>query len=571
MLRELMDESHLEDLLGGIAGLTGWQFAAYDHQRTLIVATPTCNAYLNGAGNLPPRELPRLSPLRIPSREPPAELLIGQTKGIVHVAAPVVIEQQVAGYAVLGGLRQEAEACPLAEADDALRAAFEALPSCDWRADSQALKSLRWVARQLGELGRRERRVASTTEKLTLMSDIASLLTGEQDLQRILEHIVAETARALGCRYCSLRLYNPETKELELTAGYNLSEQYLAKGVVRRQATSIDDDALRGEMVYVEDARSDPRFQFSEAARREGIVSVLTTGMLYHDRPVGVMRVYTDRKQHFRAPQKELLRAVAAQAAVAIVNARLIEQRVRSATLEREVAVAGEVQKRMLGTAPPPSEHVSIAQVVSPTRSVSGDFCDYLSFCDGSLAVVIGDVVGKGIPAALLGSMLRGAMRASAEACYELGELFTLLNRQLCRETHAREFATMVMAVISPDGRELTYCSAGHEPLLLVRDGELQPLEDGGLVIGIDPAQTYQATKVPLQPGDFLLLYTDGAIDGMNFAGETFGRERLNTALATHASLPPTEAVRSIEWDLRRFIGLAEQADDITLIGVRVH
>jgi sigma-B regulation protein RsbU (phosphoserine phosphatase) len=261
---------------------------------------------------------------------------------------------------------------------------------------------------------------------------------------------------------------------------------------------------------------------------------------------------------------------VAAQAAVAIVNARLIEQRVQAVTLERELKVAGQVQSRMLGGEPPQFDQVEIARVFSPTRTVTGDFCDFFTLCDGRVAAVVADVVGKGVPAALLGAMLRGAMRASAEACHEPGELFRRLNQHMCQETNLGEFATVVMVTISPDGRTLEYCSAGHEPVLLVRGNQVLTLEDGGLVLGVNPDERYEAHTLPVEPDDFLVLYTDGAIDALNFAQENFGRARFNAALRTYAALSTTEAVRSIEWDIRRFVGLAEQADDITLIGLRI-
>jgi sigma-B regulation protein RsbU (phosphoserine phosphatase) len=182
---------------------------------------------------------------------------------------------------------------------------------------------------------------------------------------------------------------------------------------------------------------------------------------------------------------------------------------------------------------------------------------------------------------------LRGALRASADACVGspaapdrgagtgsgtrsgLVELFARLNRHMCRETTTREFATLAMLVVAPDGRSAEYCSAGHEPPLLLRRGQLTHIEEGNLVLGVDAHAPYEQSRLTFEAGDFLLLYTDGAIDALNFAGERFGRERLDAALHQYGTLAPEPALRNIVWDIRRFVGLAEQADDLTVVGVQ--
>jgi len=573
MLRELLDPAFVEDFTDGLARACGLRVLMYDSQRELITASPPTSAYARLVDCLPQTLPMRLEFIRLPADEPPAQVAVYGTRGASYVLAPVYVGQLSAGFIGVGEVRRTAEADgPVAagESDAAARtAALHALPLLDEVVDARPVRAVRWAARLLSEWCRRELRAAGMAEQLALVGDLATLLTGEQDLQPVLDRIVAETARVMKVRFCSLRLYNEQTNELTIKAGYNLSPRYLSKGQIRRSDSPIDDEALSGNVVYVEDAARDPRFQFPEDAQREGIVSVLTTGLHYRGRPVGVMRVYTDRRQVFRRGQRDLLRAVAAQAATASVSARLLEERLRSAETERQLALAGQIQARRFDAPPPQHPCLQTARVFSPSSHVSGDFCDFVTFCDGRFGVVVADVVGKGVPAALLGASLRGALRAGTEACLSLGELFERLNRHVCRETTPSEFVTMLMVALSPDGRVAEYCSAGHEPLLLLRDDVVRPVHDAGLVLGVEPTERYTAHRLELRPHDFLLLYTDGAIDAVNFADEAFGRPRLHEALRQYGQLEPQQVLRNIMWDIRRFIGLAEQVDDLTMVGLR--
>jgi sigma-B regulation protein RsbU (phosphoserine phosphatase) len=179
-------------------------------------------------------------------------------------------------------------------------------------------------------------------------------------------------------------------------------------------------------------------------------------------------------------------------------------------------------------------------------------------------------VVGKGIPASLLMSTVRGALRAGADYCANLAELLNRLNRQICRETLASEFVTLHLLALDAEARQLTYCSAGHEPLLILRDGQVQATTEADLVLGVEPDVIYHEHTLPLAPGDFLLLYTDGAIEARNFADEEFGRQRLHESLRAYGALAPQQILNNIVWDVRRFVGLAEQADDLTLVGLRI-
>ncbi len=565
MIRELIDIAVLEDFLSGLSAASGLQTAVFSPRGRLICACP---------GGQEPRSGPRLERLPqrlamtklLPAHEPPANVAVIEQEGLAWLVVPVYINQKVGGFVALGPFRSDDPVqTPTDELDDTL--AWP--PRLERRGDTLPVVLGRWASRLLAAWCLNEARLDVAAEELALLGDIGELLSGEQDLQTVLDHIVERTARVMNLKYCSLRLYDPATDKLTVRAGYNVSERYHDELTLLRSENPIDDQALRGELVYIEDARTDPRVRFDEA-KRLNVVSGLVAGMIYRGEPVGVLRVYADHRKRFRSQQRKLLRAVAAQAAVAVVNSRLFSERLRSALLERQLKTAGAVQERMTRQPPPEHPRVQSARVFEPSSHVGGDFCDIFALSDGRLAAVVGDVVGHGMPAALLMASARAALRSAARYCSDLGRLAAQLNAHILAETASSEFVTMLLVTVDARGRELRFVNAGHEPLILLRERRIRQPGAGDLPLGIEPGETYHEHVLALSPGDFVLLYTDGLIEAANYDEEMFGRGRLAKALREVDTGNPDFALGAILWEVKRFTGLAEQSDDITMVGLKI-
>lgn len=613
MLRELIERTSLEDFVSGLARACNLRAVVYDSRGDLLAASLPVSGWALLRGALPER-LPRpIEFTTLPADAPPAAVAFLLEGGVAFVLAPVHAGERVAGYVMLGEFRDPAAAPPTeletwrgageplagetpltepprparggaAEAaavgaqlagppsadSQRLRRAWEALPELRRSGDAHAVVSARWASRVLGEACRREQSLDTALDELALLGDIGALLSGSADLESVLKQVVAETARVLKCTACSMRLYDAESDELRIAAAYNLSPGYVNKGAVLRSENPIDDEALRGQLVTIEDVTRDARIRFPEEAQREGIVSGLTAGMLHRGEPIGVLRVYTNRRWRFRASQRHLLRAVATQAATTIVNARLAQDRIRAARMEQQLALAGELQTRLMGTPPPKFAPVESALIFDPSGHVGGDLADFLILPDGRLAAIVADVMGHGVHASLLTAYTRGAFRANAAACSDLGVLLSRLNDQLCGETNPNEFVSLLLVAVSRDGRRLSFCNAGHEPPMILRRGEIERPEEAGLVLGLQPGEAYVETHADVGPGDAILLFTDGATEAMNFEGQQYGRDRLRDSLLQYGALPPRPLLASMHWDIRRFVGLAEQSDDLTLLALRI-
>lgn len=436
-----------------------------------------------------------------------------------------------------------------------------------------AVQFLFLLANAIARLCFQEYQLRKRIDELTAVYSVATMLAETRDVNQVLHRTVAMVADVMGIKASSIRLIDEERDELVVKAVYNLSPGYLAKGPIRLSSSAIDQEALSPQgFAYVRDMASDPRVAYPHESQREGIVSMLSVGMRYKGRRIGALRVYSGEEKHFNQLEVELLKAVAAQAAAAIENARLLAESIENEALERQVAMAVDVQQRMIPQRPPHAAGLDLAASYDPCYELGGDLYDFIQLPENNLGLVIADVSGKGVPASLTMASVRASLRAHVDNIYYLYEILRRVNVMLCRDTKPGEFVTLFYAVFDPANRRLTYCNAGHPPPLLLRKGQVTELEATNLVLGIDPDEAYEQHMCQLQQDDVLLLYTDGVTDAMNFENEPWGKPRLLASLQ-RAGATATSAdfiVQSVLWDLRRYVGLSEQTDDITMIVAKV-
>ena len=420
------------------------------------------------------------------------------------------------------------------------------------------------IATLYGQAERIERQLAD----LRTVHGLAELLSGTRDLQEILDLTVRRVVQVMPVKACGIRLLDERTGELVIKAVCNLSPEYLQKGPVMLAESPIDGAAFAGYAIYIEDAPHDPRIRYPENARREGIVSGLCVPMTYRGKTIGVVRVYTARRYRFTDSEESLLRSIGSQAASAIISSRLSDERAEAERVQRQIEAAGQIQRRMLPSRLPQHSGLTFGCVYGPTLEVGGDFYDFVELSSGGLGVSVADVVGKGLPAALMMASVRAALRAHARTHDHVEDVVARVNEHLCRDTQVGEFTTLVYGVFAKDGQSLTYCNAGHVPPLLLRGDEFCDLTAGGPVIGLQPT-TFDVETVAIRPGDVLVLTTDGITEAMGFEGAGYGRQRLMSSVKKHRNLDAPQLAQQLLWDVRRFVGLADQSDDITIVVVK--
>jgi sigma-B regulation protein RsbU (phosphoserine phosphatase) len=240
--------------------------------------------------------------------------------------------------------------------------------------------------------------------------------------------------------------------------------------------------------------------------------------------------------------------------------------------MKHELTLAHDVQMRLLPETPRGVAGLECEGFCRPAQSIGGDYYDLLPLRDGGFAVTLGDVSGKGIPAAVMMASIQTLLRSLLQR--ESGKLDTMmsdLNETLYMTSTAERYSTLFCGVISPDRRWLTYVNAGQvQPLLLHSDGELERLTESGMPVGLMPSASYEQYTVALRPGDVLVVVSDGIVEACNQAGEFWDEEEVDRVVAAHNGAPVDALTKALCCAVDCFAGGANQYDDMTVVAVRV-
>jgi serine phosphatase RsbU (regulator of sigma subunit)/pSer/pThr/pTyr-binding forkhead associated (FHA) protein len=288
------------------------------------------------------------------------------------------------------------------------------------------------------------------------------------------------------------------------------------------------------------------------------------------DRRIGVLYLDGQARGTLISPETlSMLETLAAEASVAIENARLYREQADKARLEHEMQIAAKIQRAMLPQPVARLPYIRAAATSLPCRAIGGDFFDYFLHIEPGFGFTLGDVAGKGPAAALLGAMMQGMFAFAAQALYadNPASIVASINRALCERPVEARFVTLLFGVIRPDGR-LTYCNAGHNPPFVIGRSGVRRLETGGPVLGlIDSA--YEQEDVALEGGDTMVVFSDGVVEALNAANEEFGEERLMSVIARTGTDDTERLVAAVVDAVRQFSRETTQSDDITVMVIR--
>lgn len=281
----------------------------------------------------------------------------------------------------------------------------------------------------------------------------------------------------------------------------------------------------------------------------------------------------------YNSLELRLLNTCAEQFALMLENARLTSRVVEQEKLRRDVALAAEVQKRLLPERSPDTAAASLSAFSIPARSVGGDYYDFLDVGNHRIGIALADIAGKGVAAALLMSVVQASLRiVASEEGISLPQLAARMNRYLYRSTGSNGYATFFYAQLDEESRQLRYVNAGHNPPFLLRSAnghtpetDIEELAAGGIVIGMFPQARYEEAAINLESGDVLIAFTDGVTEALNPSEEEFGEDRLKALLREVAHLPVQEMSATISRELRAWISNADQHDDLTFIVMKVN
>ena len=409
------------------------------------------------------------------------------------------------------------------------------------------------------------REAQDNVQNLRLLNEINTDLTSTLDLERVLSVSLRRAQNAFNSAAASILMVEGDELVFRIALGERAErakpfripiDQGIAGWVVQH-----------AQGVIVNDPQHDPRYYKTiEAGIGFLAESLIAAPLIVNKRALGVIEVF-NKPGGYSAGDLALLSTIAASASIALENARLYRIAVEQGRMERELQVAREVQSSLIPNATPAIPGWEFAARWLPARRVAGDFYDFVPIGDG-LGLVIADVSDKGMPAALFMALSRSIIRASVAHAYALADSIAQANRLICADAANGMFVTLFCAQIDPGGGEVCYVNAGHNPPLVCRagSGECVKLGNTGMALGFFVGAEFAQRVVRLEPGDFVVLYTDGVTEAMDAAGQELGEERLWRLLLDHRAASAEDIASALERAVAAFTGAAAPSDDVTFV-----
>jgi len=413
------------------------------------------------------------------------------------------------------------------------------------------------------------RQLKRAVEELSILNDLARSIGASVDSADIIHKIVDRSMRAVQAEQTVVTLVD---READLNA----------KTLVRVNTSSAEhpkfhlNDTLLGWMhlykrpLLCANPAEDERFR--GARWDDSLRSLLCVPLLVKGAMIGVISCYNKKGGDggFTEEDQRLLAIIAGQSAQIIENARLYEEEKALASMKEQLRLAAQIQQDLLPKKAPEMAGYDVCATSIAALMVGGDYFDFIPQSGGRMAVCLGDVSGKGMPASLLMASLQATLRGQSALQSPVAEIITRSNTFLYHNTDPEKFATLFMGVLDPATGELSYCNAGHERPILVRvGGRVERLMEGGLALGVLESFPYTEGRATLDRGDFLVVYSDGIPEATDELGNFFGEQRLLDCLGKNAGMGASALMGAVIEAVRGHERGTARADDLTIVVVR--
>jgi sigma-B regulation protein RsbU (phosphoserine phosphatase) len=402
---------------------------------------------------------------------------------------------------------------------------------------------------------------------LLLLNEIARELTSILNLDELLGRIAELLRRLIDYQMFSIHLLDASGEKLQNRFSLRFNENVHVKQEVPLGYGLVGQAAQTREAVLVPDVCKDPRYVEGNPETR----SELAVPLIYKDKVIGVLDLEHTKRGYFTDDHRRTLMTLAAQVAIAIENARLYEEIARQERrLERDLALARELQMRLLPQTLPQMKHLEVAAKFTPARAIGGDLYDFIPYSLSRLGMVIGDVSGKGAPAAIYAALVSGILRSHAPIEPGPAEMLSAVNISLAERRIEAQFVSLIYAVWDDEHRTLLVANSGLPRPVLVRDGKTTPIEATGLPLGLFDDVSYDEFRFDMKPGDTFVFFTDGILDARNRRGDLFGRTRVEKIIAQCAGKSANCVVDSLFKAAAEHSAGVETFDDQTVLAIKV-
>ncbi|MGD0758011.1 MAG: GAF domain-containing protein [Candidatus Sulfotelmatobacter sp.] len=402
---------------------------------------------------------------------------------------------------------------------------------------------------------------------LLLLNEIARELTSILNLDELLGRIAELMRRLIDYQMFSILLLDATGEKLQHRFSLRFNENIQLKHEIPLGRGLVGYAAETKQAVLVPDVTKDPRYIEANPETR----SELVVPLIYKDKVIGVLDLEHTRRGFFTDDHRRTVTTLAAQIAIAIENARLYEQVARQERrLERDLALARELQMRLLPHARPKLGHLDVAAKFVPARAIGGDLYDFIPYSMSRLGIVIGDVSGKGAPAAIYAALVSGILRSHAPIEPMPAEMLSAVNLSLAERRIEAQFVSLIYAVWDDENRTLTVANSGLPRPIYVHGGKNEVIEATGLPLGLFDEADYDEFKFRMKPGDMFVFFSDGMLDARSRSGEMFGRRRVEEIVASCAAKSADCVVDSLFKAVAEHSAGVEPFDDQTVVAIKV-
>jgi sigma-B regulation protein RsbU (phosphoserine phosphatase) len=404
-------------------------------------------------------------------------------------------------------------------------------------------------------------------ELLALLYDISQEMSSTLEVEELVRKIAAAVKKKIDYHTFSIFLLDEKQGLLRPKFVIRSNERENQKLVLPLGTGLIGTAAKLNMPLRIADVTQDPRYLNVHTETRAELVVPLTS----KGRVVGVVDLESTHVGYFSEYHERFLMTLASRMASSLVNAELHTRVAENESrLGREMKIAREIQRQLMPDEVPSIPPLQMAVLFKPVAQLGGDLYDWIPFDDGRLAITIGDVAGKGAPAALYGALSSGVIRTRAGRKYPPAEMLELVNKTLYQRPIEGQYIAVTYAIYEPKTKTIKLSNSGLPYPLLVRAGQPTFLDIGGIPLGLFADSKYEETALQLQAGDVLVFYSDGVVEMRNDLGDEFGLKRLADTVKTNHEKTPEEIVKAVSGALAEFIGRVRPQDDRTMIVVKM-
>jgi len=419
------------------------------------------------------------------------------------------------------------------------------------------------------QLSKENLRLRSAVEELSILNDIATAIASTQSIDQITNLIVKKCVKHLKSEQGSIQLvdekdfvnpFHTMIRVKDSQRGMNplrfdqqISDWMLAnkKPMIRNEFKHEEKIALQGDSILK-------------------IRSMLSVPMIIKGRMIGILTLFNRGSAvGFTEADQRLLTIIAGQSGNVIENSRLFDEEKKLIQIQEEIRVARDIQQNLLPKEIPSINGYDIYAINIPAREVGGDYYDFIKVSENKTAIALGDVSGKGLPAAMLMANLQATLRGQLLFCDCAKDCIKRANDLLYKSTDVSKFVTLFFGILDTEKNTLTYCNAGHNEPLLIINGKITKLDKGGLLLSCFEYSEYDEEEIIFEKGSTLVIFSDGITEAMNEAEEEYGDKRLEKILMDNINESSRYNIKNVINDVKLHVGNNPQSDDITIMIIK--